>query len=112
MPMVSQLLVLSVSTGGWIYDERAAFDSLPSSYRCPVCNAPKRRCAAALERNCVVCKLAARLQLSPFLCVHRFKQQAPKSKGGARSGSKAGSAKAAGGALDECARPPVHSLVR
>lgn len=107
---VLQPFMHSVTIGGWIYDERAAFDSLPSSYRCPVCNAPKRRCATALVRERVV-SLAARLQLSLFLRVHRFKQQAPKSKGGARSGSKAGSAKAAGGALDECARPPVHSLV-
>lgn len=29
---------------GYIYDGREAFDKLPSSYRCPVCNAPKRRC--------------------------------------------------------------------
>ena len=29
--------------GGYIYDGRVAFDALPSSYRCPVCNSPKRR---------------------------------------------------------------------
>lgn len=28
---------------GYIYDGREAFDKLPNSYRCPVCNAPKRR---------------------------------------------------------------------
>ncbi len=28
---------------GYIYDGREAFEGLPSSYRCPVCNAPKRR---------------------------------------------------------------------
>eukprot|EP00879_Flechtneria_rotunda_P001419 GHRR01001572.1.p1 GENE.GHRR01001572.1~~GHRR01001572.1.p1 ORF type:complete len:131 (+),score=55.12 GHRR01001572.1:176-568(+) len=28
---------------GWIYDGREPFDKLPNSYRCPVCNAPKRR---------------------------------------------------------------------
>eukprot|EP00879_Flechtneria_rotunda_P013951 GHRR01014571.1.p1 GENE.GHRR01014571.1~~GHRR01014571.1.p1 ORF type:complete len:136 (+),score=47.07 GHRR01014571.1:479-886(+) len=32
-----------VSAGGWIYDGREPFDKLPNSYRCPVCNAPKRR---------------------------------------------------------------------
>ena len=31
------------SVGGWIYDGREAFNTLPGSYRCPVCNAPKRR---------------------------------------------------------------------
>lgn len=76
---VLQPFMHSVTIGGWIYDERAAFDSLPFSYRCPVCNAPKRRCATALVRERVV-SFAARLQLSLFLRVHRFKQQAPKSK--------------------------------
>lgn len=28
---------------GYIYDGRDTFEKLPSSYRCPVCNAPKRR---------------------------------------------------------------------
>ncbi|KAF6253108.1 hypothetical protein COO60DRAFT_1628327 [Scenedesmus sp. NREL 46B-D3] len=28
---------------GYIYDGKEAFDKLPNSYRCPVCNAPKRR---------------------------------------------------------------------
>ena len=30
---------------GWIYDGRQSFDSLDKSYRCPVCNSPKRRSA-------------------------------------------------------------------
>jgi len=30
---------------GWIYEGRAAFEELPSSYKCPVCQAPKRRFA-------------------------------------------------------------------
>eukprot|EP00882_Tetradesmus_deserticola_P002690 GHRQ01002861.1.p1 GENE.GHRQ01002861.1~~GHRQ01002861.1.p1 ORF type:complete len:139 (+),score=27.73 GHRQ01002861.1:376-792(+) len=28
---------------GYIYAGKEAFDKLPNSYRCPVCNAPKRR---------------------------------------------------------------------
>ena len=28
---------------GWIYDGRQSFESLDKSYRCPVCNSPKRR---------------------------------------------------------------------
>ncbi len=28
---------------GYIYDESTSFDKLPSSYKCPVCSAPKRR---------------------------------------------------------------------
>eukprot|EP00884_Botryococcus_braunii_P008232 jgi/Botrbrau1/1740/Bobra.116_2s0080.1 len=28
---------------GWIYDGREPFDSLPASFKCPVCKAPKRR---------------------------------------------------------------------
>ncbi|GAB4822717.1 hypothetical protein N2152v2_009763 [Parachlorella kessleri] len=28
---------------GYIYEGKEPFESLPSSYRCPVCNAPKRR---------------------------------------------------------------------
>lgn len=28
---------------GYIYDDSTPFDKLPSSYKCPVCNAPKRR---------------------------------------------------------------------
>lgn len=28
---------------GYIYDERQPFESLDKSYRCPVCNSPKRR---------------------------------------------------------------------
>jgi rubredoxin len=28
---------------GYIYDGREPFSSLPNSYRCPVCQAPKRR---------------------------------------------------------------------
>uniref|UniRef100_A0A383WB62 Rubredoxin-like domain-containing protein n=1 Tax=Tetradesmus obliquus TaxID=3088 RepID=A0A383WB62_TETOB len=38
---------------GYIYDGKEAFDKLPNSYRCPVCNAPKRRFRAteAKSRN-------------------------------------------------------------
>jgi hypothetical protein len=32
-----------LNAGGYIYDGKEAFDKLPNSYRCPVCNAPKRR---------------------------------------------------------------------
>jgi hypothetical protein len=28
---------------GWIYCETTPFDDTPSDYRCPQCNAPKRR---------------------------------------------------------------------
>lgn len=28
---------------GYIYDGSTAFDKLPNNYKCPVCNAPKRR---------------------------------------------------------------------
>lgn len=28
---------------GYIYDDSTPFDKLPSSYKCPVCSAPKRR---------------------------------------------------------------------
>jgi rubredoxin len=34
---------LLFNAGGYIYDGKEAFDKLPNSYRCPVCNAPKRR---------------------------------------------------------------------
>ena len=30
---------------GYIYEGREAFEGLDKSYRCPVCQAPKRRCA-------------------------------------------------------------------
>lgn len=35
----------------WIYDGREPFDKLPNSYRCPVCNAPKRRFRATAAKG-------------------------------------------------------------
>lgn len=35
--------------GGYIYDGSTPFEKLPSSYRCPVCNAPKRRSVPAAK---------------------------------------------------------------
>ncbi|KAK9845830.1 hypothetical protein WJX81_003756 [Elliptochloris bilobata] len=67
---------------GWIYDGRADFESLPGSFKCPVCNAPKRR----------------------------FKREAPGgSKGGAKSSSRNGSvsAKSASAAADESGKPAL-----
>lgn len=32
-------------TGGYIYDGKEPFEKLPNNYRCPVCQAPKRRWA-------------------------------------------------------------------
>jgi rubredoxin len=45
---LTPLLSLSVccrlrSDCGWIYCETTPFDDTPSDYRCPQCNAPKRR---------------------------------------------------------------------
>lgn len=34
-----------MSAGGYIYCDATPFDELPSDYRCPQCNAPKRRFA-------------------------------------------------------------------
>jgi hypothetical protein len=34
---------LSARTAGFIYYEATPFEELPSTYRCPQCNAPKRR---------------------------------------------------------------------
>eukprot|EP00878_Enallax_costatus_P045935 GHUV01055476.1.p1 GENE.GHUV01055476.1~~GHUV01055476.1.p1 ORF type:complete len:111 (-),score=24.28 GHUV01055476.1:386-718(-) len=36
---------------GYIYDGREPFEKLPSSYRCPVCNAPKRRFRATESKG-------------------------------------------------------------
>ena len=41
--LLHRRLTAQKGLGGWIYDGIEAFNTLPGSYRCPVCNAPKRR---------------------------------------------------------------------
>lgn len=36
---------------GYIYDGSTPFEKLPGNYKCPVCNAPKRRFKAANARG-------------------------------------------------------------
>lgn len=36
-------LIVCCTDCGWIYCETTPFDDMPADYRCPQCNAPKRR---------------------------------------------------------------------